>query len=302
MGECADRDHVDAAFGYGCNGFESDAAGGFGEEAALDAGDGFAEPGGCHIVEQDDIGTLGEDLVELVERVDLDFDFHEMADGGFYGAKGGDDAACDRDVVVFDQDRVIEAEAVVEAAAAQDGIFLEGAEAGRRFAGADDAGFGVGDGCDIARCQRGDAGKATEEIQRDALGGEEGAGGAFNGRKDRAGGDGCTIRDAGFKTQGWIEQAEGGFREIKPRDNARLARGNDGAGLFHRGNGGVGGDVAGAAEIFEEGGADGVFDEEGIEHDQAPARTALTMVRSSVTVRRERWARVGTGPGKSERK
>src|SRR5260370_15488132 len=49
------------------------------------------------------------------------------------------DAAGDRDVVVLDQDRVVESEAMVEAAAAAHRIFLQRAQARRRFAGAADA-------------------------------------------------------------------------------------------------------------------------------------------------------------------
>ena len=51
------------------------------------------------------------------------------------------DAAGDRDVVVLDQHRVVEAEAVVEAAAAAHGVFLERAQARRGLAGAADAGL-----------------------------------------------------------------------------------------------------------------------------------------------------------------
>ena len=53
---------------------------------------------------------------------------------GRQGARPPDrlgDAAGDGDVVVLDQDRVVEAEAVVGAAAAAHGVFLEGAQAGR---------------------------------------------------------------------------------------------------------------------------------------------------------------------------
>ena len=79
----------------------------------------------------------------------------------------GRDAARDRDVVVLDQDRVVEAEAVIEAAAAAHRVFLQRAQAGRGLAGAADP---------RARCARSastnargrgrDAGQMAEEIQR----------------------------------------------------------------------------------------------------------------------------------------
>ena len=54
-------------------------------------------------------------------------------------------AAGDRDVVVLDQHGVVEAEAVVEAAAAAHRVFLQRAQAGRGLARAADAHVGAGD-------------------------------------------------------------------------------------------------------------------------------------------------------------
>ena len=54
------------------------------------------------------------------------------------------DAAGDGDVVVLDQDRIIQAEAMIEAAAAAHGVFLERAKAGRGLAGAADPQLGAG--------------------------------------------------------------------------------------------------------------------------------------------------------------
>jgi len=52
-------------------------------------------------------------------------------------------------VVLLDQDAVIEAEAVVPAAAAGDGIFLRQAQSGQGLARIDDARPGAGDGFDV---------------------------------------------------------------------------------------------------------------------------------------------------------
>jgi hypothetical protein len=68
---------------------------------------------------------------------DLDEDV-AAADGAGLFQRGGD-AAGGHDVVFLDQDAVIEAEAVVAAAAAGDGVFLGQAQAGQGLAGVDDA-------------------------------------------------------------------------------------------------------------------------------------------------------------------
>ena len=78
---------------------------------------------------------------ELFQAVDFDFDVDHVAGVGAGGFDGVCDAAGGHDVVVLDQDAVVEAEAVIVAAAAAHGVFLEGAQARRRFAGADDARF-----------------------------------------------------------------------------------------------------------------------------------------------------------------
>ena len=55
------------------------------------------------------------------------------------GEDGGQ-AAAEGDVVVLDEDAVLEVEAVIGAAAAADGIFVEGAQAGDGFAGVEESG------------------------------------------------------------------------------------------------------------------------------------------------------------------
>ena len=76
---------------------------------------------------------------ELIEGVDLDLDLHEMAGHRLRAFQHRADAARDRDVVVLDQDRVVEAEAMVEAAAAAHGIFLDRPQPRRGLARAADA-------------------------------------------------------------------------------------------------------------------------------------------------------------------
>ena len=79
-----------------------------------------------------------ENLFELSERVDLDLDLDEVAGMGFRALDGGADAAGKRNVVVLDQNRIIEPEAVIAAAAGADRVFFQRAKSGRGLAGADD--------------------------------------------------------------------------------------------------------------------------------------------------------------------
>src|SRR5262249_40438103 len=79
-------------------------------------------------------------------------------------------AAGDRDVVVLDQDRVVEPEAVVEAAAAAHRVFLQCAQAGRGLARAADPRLGVGDEAHELGRRAGDAGEMADEVERGALG------------------------------------------------------------------------------------------------------------------------------------
>ena len=82
------------------------------------------------------------------------------------------------EVVVFHHDHVVEPEAVVHAAAREDGGLFQRAQAGRGFARVEDARPRAGDGLDKTPRERGGAGKALDEIQRDPLGGEDRAHGA----------------------------------------------------------------------------------------------------------------------------
>jgi hypothetical protein len=140
LGEAADRDAVDAGFGDGAHALEVDAAGGFELGAALVDGDGFAHLVEAHVVEQDHLGAGGEGFFELAEVLDLDFDEHVGRGDGAGVFDHRLDAAGGDDVVFLDQDAVVEADAVVGAAADAHRVFLRQAQAGQGLAGVDDLG------------------------------------------------------------------------------------------------------------------------------------------------------------------
>ena len=93
-------------------------------------------------------------------------------------ADGGADAARRDDVVFLDQDAVVEAEAVIGAAADAHGVLLREPQAGQRLAGVQDPGAGAGDGIRAGPGRRGHGGQRLQEIERGALPGEQRAGGA----------------------------------------------------------------------------------------------------------------------------
>ena len=88
-------------------------------------------------------------------------------------AHRGADAAGRRGVVLLDEDRVEQAEAVVRPAARGDRGLLERAQPRRRLARVEDPRAGALDLADRARGRGRDARQAAEEVQRRALGGQD---------------------------------------------------------------------------------------------------------------------------------
>jgi hypothetical protein len=92
-------------------------------------------------------------------------------------------------VVVLDQDRIVEPEAMIEAAAAAHRVFLERAQAGRGLAGAADAQSSAGGMADIIGGERGDAGQPADKVQGGALTGQHRARRARNRQQVLTGGN-----------------------------------------------------------------------------------------------------------------
>src|SRR5690606_37677721 len=176
MGEGADADDVHAGLGDGANGVEVHAPGRLQHGPAGGQGDRLAQLVGAEVVEHDHVGTVLQRLPKLVEVVDLHLDLHQVTGEGAGAPQGLADRAAGGDVVVLDEDRVVETEAVVHSAAATHGVLLEVAQAGRGLASVDDLRAGSGDGLDIEAGQRSDAAHPAHQIERGALGGEQSAG------------------------------------------------------------------------------------------------------------------------------
>src|SRR6188508_1534150 len=128
MSEGPDRDLVDAGLGDRADVLERDAARGLEASAAASERDRGSQLVGAHVVEQDRLGSRGERLRHLLERVALDLDRE------WRGSAQPLDRARDRargpEVVVLDEDPVVEAETVVPTAARRDRMLLERTEPG----------------------------------------------------------------------------------------------------------------------------------------------------------------------------
>jgi hypothetical protein len=186
----------------------------------------------------------------LFKRIDFDLDLDEMPGDRLRTFQHGRDAARDRDVVVLDQDRVIQTEAVVESAAAAHCVFFQRAEPRRRFPCATNACLRVCGQLDECCSGRRDAGQVAEEVQGGALGRENRAGIAFDSEQRGFRRDRGTIAVMRFDRDLRIELGECRLDQRQPGHRSGLARHGHGArarSFRHRRNRG---DIAGAAEIL----------------------------------------------------
>src|SRR5262249_13597946 len=156
----AGGDVVGAGFGVGADGFERDAAAQFDLSAASDFGDPVSGFGGGEVIEEEGRGAGIEGFAELFAGAH--FDFGGGAAGGAGSLDGGAHSAGGGDVIVLDQDRVVEAHAVIVGAAGLRGGFFERAESGSGFAGIEDFALGATDGIGELAGEGGDAAQALE--------------------------------------------------------------------------------------------------------------------------------------------
>ena len=101
-------------------------------------------------------------------------------------------------MIVLDENHVEQAEAMIFSAAARDGVFFKTPPAGRGFARVENLCVSSLDGVHELRGERGNAGKPLDEIQRDALGAQNGARRAGNPQQIFAGVDALAFLDGPF--------------------------------------------------------------------------------------------------------
>ena len=80
---------------------------------------------GAHVIEQHGIDALIECFTQLIERIHFQLDLDQMADAALRALQRFGDAAGDGNVIVLDENRIVETEPVVAAAADADRVFLD---------------------------------------------------------------------------------------------------------------------------------------------------------------------------------
>ena len=126
-------------------------------------------------------------------------------------------------MVVFYQHHIEEAEAMVEGAAAGDGIFFQPAPAGCGFARVEDTGVCWANGLDKTGGQGGDAREALDEIQGHPFGGEDRPGRAGDAQESLAGLHLLAVSCQALKPECRGKLTEGGFGQIQPGHYQRFA-------------------------------------------------------------------------------
>ncbi len=248
----------DAGLGNGADAIEADAPRGFKLGLAVGQPDRFGHLVQRHVVEQDHARAGVERRAKLFQRLDFDLDEHVgRRDALRLGQHFGHSASGD-DVVFLDQDAVVEADAVVGAAADADRVFLCQPQAGQGLAGVDDLGAGAGHGVDIAAGEGGGAREQLQEVERGAFGGEQRARAGDDVAEGLAGLDTIAILGMPEDGGGRVERLE---RRVEPVGAAQhgVLAGDDPAARF----GGVRNEarrqVAGA-DVFGQGGGHAALD------------------------------------------
>ena len=173
------------------------------------------------------------------------------------------------DVVVLDEGGVGQAHAVVGAAAAAHGVLLEGAQPGHRLARVAHDAAGAGERIGPTPRQGGDAGEVAQQVQRRALGREQGAGRRRHAGDDLAGRDplavGGEVLDIGRGVA--AHGVDGGGGDGEAGDDAVAAAGERADAALVGGHGGRRRHVDAAHQVLGDGhpheGGDGIGIEPG---------------------------------------
>ena len=222
---------------------------------AAGAGDGGAEGGDAHVVEQDAVGARGDRFVELLERVGLGLHV-QVRIGGAGGEDGLADAGAESDVVVLDQDRVGEIRAMVRAAAAGDGELVEPPQARRGLARVEDLDARALDRRDVPAGGGGDARHPLQQVERGALGGQDRAGRALDpGDRARRVRNALAFADQHLHLGGRVEPAHDLVGHRQAAHDSRLAHDDVGDRRQLGRHGRLGRGVA-AAGVLRQGGVD----------------------------------------------
>src|SRR5436190_210939 len=255
MGERANGDAIDPGVGDLANVREGHATASLCLATAADELYGAAKLVGRHVVEKDNVGAGFGGFGGLIQGVCFDFDFERWRFFSRGLDREGDVSSESSKVIVLDEHHVEEPEAMVLAAAAFDGVFLESTPTGSGFAGIENFCARAAHRIHELARERGDSGEALNEIQGDAFGSENGTRVTLDGEQVGAFRDGVPVARMACH----FVFAERGFSERDAREHQWLARGHDCGGARMGRNCGFRGNIA-RAEILGDGEANGAAD------------------------------------------
>jgi hypothetical protein len=206
------------------------------------------------IVEEDELGAGLQGLAQLPQV------FHLDLDGGAGGGElagllqGPVDAAGGQDVVFLDQDAVVEADALVLAAADLDRVLLGQAQARQGLAGIEDFRLAALYRFHVAPRGGGGGGEGLQEVEGRPFGGEQGPGGAADFAQHLAFADAGAFLGAPGDFHPRVHLPEAFLEPGRAAQDGLLPRHDVGDGHFLGGDQ-LSGEVAGAG-VFLQGGGD----------------------------------------------
>lgn len=257
LGHGADGNVVHPGFGNRPQGAFIDSATGFQLGLAGIQAHGLAHIVQAQFVEHDDVGSGCQRFLQLLKA--FHFHFHRLARGDLVGgADGLGDAPAGSDMVFLDQEGVIQADAVVMAAATSDCVLLRQAQAWEGLAGIQQLDLGIGDKVGQIAGAGGHAGQQLQEVQRAAFASEQRPGRSFEVKQRLIGRHSLAVSHLPVHGDPWIQLAEHRVDPGCAGDHRGFA-GNDGGLGQTFGRDQLRGNVA-AADVFQQRAAHVGFD------------------------------------------
>ena len=255
MGQRADRDKVHSRPGDFADRLQRHAAAGLGLGTAINQLDGFADLFAAHVVKQDDVRAGFRRRPGLLDRVCLNLNFQFGRRLACQRHCLGDVAIECGEMVVLDHHPVVKPNAVIRAAAAGHGVFLQRAPAGSRLSCVENLRPSASDLLDEPRRECGHAGQALDEIEGGSLRREQCSGRPLHAQQRLAKPTELAVENLDAKLDAFINLLKRSQGKINPGHDQRIA------GDHHRhrervpGHQGQGGRVA-AADVLGQGGLD----------------------------------------------
>ncbi len=250
MSQRADADAVDPRFGDRRQQLQCDAPGSLQNDIWSSGGSHatrFAELVESHVVDEHNVGIGWQDTRQLLQGIDFDSDRHLFAfDGRIcvlekltdFGDRqvGRVDESSECQMIVFDEDGIEQAGAMIGSTTASDGKLLKTAPPRRRFPRVEDADIRTTDTCNKLGCVRGDATQSSHEIENRPFGGQYVSRVSSDSYELGATDDGITIfgECLGFDRQ--LHRRGNDINHMLAAKNAILAGDNGGLRFLSRGH------------------------------------------------------------------